>query len=165
MFSSLLLVSNLALAGSDVGTDGNTFGLGVVFGDPYIGVTGKFWLNEKSGISFYAGTAFLYHSVRGSFQSNFVTVGEEWSFGQLPIYWHVDVDAGAWTVTGGLYPRVRAGGGAGVAFQFDAVPAEAFVEVGLMAGYNGYYCGTAYLGLGALCYVGPLYAAGGRWYF
>ncbi len=164
MLTTLLLCTQLAHAGSDVGTE-KKFGVGVSTGDPAVAFTGKFWLSDHAGIAFYAGTSFVHHSVRASFQSNIHTWGEDWSFGRLPLYWHAGVDAGLYTVLGYVAPTVGVNGGVGVALQFDAVPAEVFAEAGLHVGYNG-YCGVSYYtGSAVGCWVSGMGAAGGRWYF
>ncbi len=163
MLTSLLLLSHLANAGSEVGSV-KKLGVGVTTGDPYVGVTGKYWVSDKSGFAVYAGSAFTYHTVKASFQSNFVTVGEDWSFGRLPIYWHADVLVGAYTVPPYVEPVVAVGGGAGTALQFEAVPAEVFGELGLAGGYNG-FCASYAAYAGAACFVRPLVSFGGRWYF
>lgn len=164
MLTSILLLTSLAHAGSEVGSD-RTFGIGVATGDPALAVTGKLWLSDNAGIAFFAGTSVLHHGVRGSFQSNIHTWGEDWSFGRLPLYWHAGVDAGLWTVLGAVRPTFGVNGGAGVALQFDAVPAEVFVEAGLHVGYDTYCAGGYGRFYGPACFVGGLYAAGGRWYF
>lgn len=163
MLTSLLLLTHLAHAGSDVGTK-LKLGVGVTTGDPYFGVTAKYWLNDKAGLSVYAGTAFVYHTVKVAYQQNFLTVGEDWSFGRLPIYWHADVMAGLYTVPNYVSPVLAVGGGAGTALQFQAVPAEVFAEVGLAGGYNGFCASYANIATAA-CFVRPLASAGGRWYF
>lgn len=161
MLTSLLLATQLAHAGSDIGTD-KKLGVGASTGDVYLAFSGKYWLSEKSGLTATLGTAFYYQAFRVGFESNIVTVGDDWSFGQLPIYWHADVELAAYTVPYAFYHRVAVGGGAGAALQFDSVPAEVFVNVGLTVGYSG-YCGTSYVA--ALCVVRPLGTVGGRWYF
>lgn len=167
MLTPLLLLTQFAMAGSEIGTE-KMLGAGVVTGDPYIGVTGKYWINDKSGIAAFLGTSVVFHTLRGSFESEFMTVGEDWDFGQLPVYWHADVEVGAYFLRNqGVYPRVAAGGGVGTAFQLDMLPVEAYANVGILAGYNG-YCGAygAYSPLRSVfCYVRPTVWAGGRWYF
>lgn len=166
MLTALLLASSFAHAGSDVG-DSKKFGIGVATGAPLAAFTGKYWFNDKSGLAFYAGTAIVYHTARASFQSNIHTWGESWSWGQLPLYWHVDAEAGVYTVPGyTVAPTLGVGGGVGVALQFQKVPAEVFVEAGLGVGYNG-YCVDALTGTGvaAACYLRGMGAGGGRWYF
>ena len=163
MLASLLLLSHLANAGSEVGSV-KKLGVGVTTGDPYIGVTGKYWVSDDSGFAVYVGSAVVYHTAKVSFQSNFLTVGEDWSFGRLPIYWHADAVAGLYTVPNYVAPVVAVGGGAGTALQFQAVPAEVFGELGLAAGYNGFCANNAAL-VGAACFFRPLVSFGGRWYF
>ena len=50
MLTSLLLLSHLANAGSEVGSV-KKLGVGVTTGDPYVGVTGKYWVSDKSGFA------------------------------------------------------------------------------------------------------------------
>ncbi len=171
MFSfvaALALSSHLAHAGSEIGTD-KKFGIGGSTGDPYIAVTGKYWLNEKSGIVGTFGTTIVYQTLRVDYESNIVTFGKDWSFGQLPLYWHADLEVGAYTPYYGLYPRFAVGGGVGVALQFDSIPAEVFSNVGLTGGYSS-FCGNSYggaygTGFALFCYINPIATLGGRWYF
>ena len=166
MLTTLLLFTHLAHAGSEVGTE-KKFGIGVSSGDPALAFTGKLWLSDDAGIAFYVGTSFLHQGVRVSFQDNIHTWGDDWSFGRLPFYWHAGVDAGVWTVLGSAGVTIGVNGGVGVALQFDAVPAEVFAEAGLHVGYDD-YCARGYgngVGLATLCFVSPMGAVGGRWYF
>lgn len=167
MLTSLLLLTHFAHA-TEIGTD-KKLGVGVATGDVYVAFSGKYWLSEKSGLTAMLGTSFVYQSLRVGYESNIVTFGQDWSFGQLPVYWHADVELSAYTVPYAFYPRIGAGGGAGVALQFESLPAEVFVNAGLTIGYTG-YCSSSYgvlggAGLRVGCLIRPLGTAGGRWYF
>jgi hypothetical protein len=169
----LLLSVALAHATTTIGTD-HTFGLGVASGPSAIDLTGKLYFNEKSGLEFFVGTSGISHNARVVYQSNIHSWGDDWSWGQLPLYWHADVDLGVTTYPGyPVYPRIGAGGGVGVAAQFNKFPLEVFVEAGLgIYPLNGYCSAVAAdtyeltgVNVGAACWVGGLGAGGVRWYF
>ena len=163
MLTSLLLLSHFAHA-TDIGTD-KKLGLGVAFGDPYISFNMKYWLNEKSGLTANIGTNIFYSEVRVGYESNIHTFGEDWGFAQLPLYWFGAVDVGLYTPGFRAYPRFGVGGGAGVALQFEDVPAEVFATAGLSVGYTG-GCSDVYGGFAPItCIVQPIGQLGGRWYF
>lgn len=166
MLLALVLSSVTADAATDIGTE-KKFGIGVATGAPLLSLTGKYYLTERSGIVGYAGTTFFSHALRVGYQAPIHTWGENWSWGQLPLYWHVDAEVGVWTYLGSGI-QVGAGGGVGLALQFAKVPAELFTEVGIGV-YPLNYCNISYPGIPgstrALCIVAPFGAAGARWYF
>ncbi len=176
MLCSLFLLTEFAWAESEIGS-AKRVGVGLVVGDPNVGATGKFWMNDKSGVAVFLGTSVvevipqlrLNYAMRGSFESEYLTVGEDWTFGQLSLYWHVDVDVGAYFLASDeSYARVAVGGGAGNALQLGRLPLEAYVNVGALVGYNGYCVAHPSLQtalLPALCYVRVTASVGVRWYF
>lgn len=165
MLTSLLLASTLAHAGSDIGTD-KKFGIGAEFGNgTYVNVSGKYWLSEKNGISFHAGTNFFYHEVGGRFESTIIK-GEWFDWADLPIFWWAGVDVGVYSYLGYTSPQAGAAGGAGAALQFSSFPGEAFVTAGLGI-YPLNYCGGlgGYPGFYAACWFQGRGTAGFRYYF
>lgn len=163
MLYALLLSSSFAHA-TEVAID-KKFGLGVATGVPYLNVTMKYYLNDKSGIAAYAGSSILYHDLRAAWQSEFVEAAN-WSWARLPIYWQAGIDVGLWTASYG-YASGRLGvfGGAGGALQFHNVPAEVFVEASIgVFPVNG-YCTDSNVVADAVCWVQPGTTVGGRWYF
>ncbi|MSP56556.1 MAG: hypothetical protein EXR69_13305 [Myxococcales bacterium] len=166
MLTALLLLPRLAQA-TDIGSD-LKLGLGAATGDVYVAFSGKYWLSESTGVTAMLGTSIVYQSMRIGYESNVMIFGENWGFGQLPLYWHADLELSANTVPYAFYPRIGAGGGAGAALQFESVPAEVFVNAGFTVGYSG-YCSSSYGALGAglnlACLIRPLATVGGRWYF
>ncbi|MCP4918585.1 MAG: hypothetical protein GY913_16910 [Proteobacteria bacterium] len=148
------LASNPAEAGEGgktlVGTE-KQFGLGVVLGSHSL--TGKYWLNKKSGISFYVNPGLLASRGHVAYESNFWEIGN-WNFAKLDMYWNVGAVGGAVYSTGAL---VGVGGGVGATMRFKSVPAEAFIHNHLytIPTYYKYNFG----------YVSWFGGAGGRWYF
>jgi hypothetical protein len=164
LLTALLLASNFAHA-TEVAR-GKQFGIGPsATGDTIISVTGKYWFNEKMGLSFHAGTSGAYHGARGSIEGEFVEFGD-WPFARFAMYWAAGIDAGVNTAFT-LAPEVGVGGGVGVTLQFHDVPAEVFVDAGLSV-YPLNYCTINACGFGygfgyGLVQLRP--AVGGRWYF
>lgn len=159
-----LVLSSLANA-SEIGTD-RMFGLGAEFGNgTYVNVSGKYWFNEKSGLSFHAGTLFTYHELGARFESNIIK-GEWFDWADLPIWWWVGVDVGAYTAYGLVAPQVGPSGGAGAALQFNGFPGEAFVTAGVGV-FPVNYCGalSGYAGFAAACWIQGRGTAGFRYYF
>lgn len=146
---------------SDIG-ESKKFGIGVASGPMAISATGKFYLNQKSGISAYLGTSGTYHGLRANFESEFVEFAE-WSFARLDMYWDAGLDAGLFSWWGYTGAQLGVGGGVGVELQFSKVPAHVFVDVGLGV-YPLNFCNT-YTAYSGLCLIQPRGAAGGRWYF
>lgn len=159
---SLLLASSLALADSEIGTD-RKFGLGVEVGNgTYLNVSGKYWLSEKTGIAFHAGTAFWYHEVGGRFEM-VVYEGHWFDWADVPIWWFAGVDAGLYTATY-TAPQVGITGGAAAALQFAKFPGEVFVQAGLGI-FPVNYCSALSPLAGATCIVQGRGGAGFRYYF
>lgn len=159
---SLLLASSLALAESEVGTD-RKFGLGLEFGNgTYVNVSGKYWLSEKIGIAFHAGTSFAYHEVGGRFEM-VVYEGHWFDWADVPIWWFAGVDAGVLTA---FYtaPQFGITGGAAGALHFAKFPGEAFVQAGIGIFPVNYCSGISALA-GAACVVQGRGTAGFRYYF
>lgn len=159
-----LVLSGLANA-SDIGTD-RMFGLGAEFGNgTYINVSGKYWFNEKSGLSFHGGTSFYYHEIGARFESNFIK-GEWFDWADLPIWWWVGADVGVGTSWGLVAPQVGPSGGAGAALQFNNFPGEAFVTVGLGV-YPLSWCNSIspYSTFNAGCWIQGRGTLGFRYYF
>jgi hypothetical protein len=159
----LLLMLELANA-TEVGK-GKVFGIGATTGYPAIAVTGKYYLNQKTGIAAFLGTTVFYHQLQVEYQSEFLEI-HDWDFARFPIYWFAGLDLGLTSLVNGsldftLYPKIGVIGGVGVALQFHDVPAEVFVESGLgiypLNGCDGFYY--------AACLPGVMGHAGGRWYF
>jgi hypothetical protein len=156
----LALLSAAASAGSEIGTE-RTLGLGVETGNAaYANLSGKLWLNEKSGLSFHAGTLFVYHEVGARYEGNF----HEWEFefADLPLWWWVGADVGLYSNAGYSAVQVGPSGGIGAALQFTAFPGEVFVTTGLGV-YPANYCSG--VGNSGLCLVQPRGTAGFRYYF
>ncbi len=169
----LLLALSLAHAQTDIGTT-KKFGLGIGTGPTTIALTGKYFFNEKSGLAFFAGTSFVSHQARVAYQSNIHSWGDNWSWGQLPLYWHVDVEGGLDAYPGYAgYPRLGVGGGVGVALQFKKVPIEVYADVGIgVYPVNGYCSAVAAdaaaltgIDVSAGCWIGGMGGGGARWYF
>jgi hypothetical protein len=155
-----LLVSTLAQA-SDVGTS-KRIGVGVATGPGILDATGKYYLNDKMGISAYLGTSFSYHMLRGNFEMEFVELAD-WDFARMDMYWDAGIDLGLHTAYGFVDGQFGLGGGVGVELQFHEVPAHVFVDVGL--GVNPLNFCDIYEAPGGFCLIAPRGAAGGRWYF
>lgn len=165
MLTSLLLASTLAHAGSDIGED-KKFGIGAEFGNgTYVNVSGKYWLSEKNGISFHAGTLFVYHEVGARFESTFLK-GEWFDWADLPIFWWAGADVGVYTGYGIFAPQAGVSGGAGAALQFSGFPGEAFVTAGLGV-YPISWCSAYgnFAGFNAGCWIQGRGTAGFRYYF
>jgi hypothetical protein len=157
-----LVVSSLALADSEVGTK-RKFGIGAEFGSgTYLNVSGKYWLGEKPGIAFHAGTSFIYHEVGARFEDTFYE-GQWFDWADMPFYWWAGVDLGLYSYLGYSAPQVGVSGGAAAALQFTGFPGEAFVQAGLGL-YPLNYC-SGLGGLGAACLVQGRGTAGFRYYF
>lgn len=165
MLVPAISMTGVAHAGSDVGVD-NKFGLGAEFGNgTYVNLSGKYYLSENAGISFHAGTLFVYHEVGAKFESNIIK-GEWFDWADLPIFWWVGADAGLYSNAGYSAAQVGGSGGAGAALQFSGFTGEAFITAGLGV-YPANYCGGlgGYSGFYAACWFQPRGTAGFRYYF
>lgn len=150
MLTALLLATALTSAdATEVGRD-KTLGLGLTVGFP-TALTGKYWLNEKVGVTGYLGSFWgqsIALRVQGDFEvAELADVG--WS--RIALY----------GVAGGQLYTARdvlgLGGvvGVGGVMQFHNVPAEVFVEPAVFIG-TVTDSGLAFQ---------PAGVAGGRWYF
>lgn len=155
-----LVLSSFAYA-TDVGVI-KKFGIGIATGPMGISATGKYYLNQKMGISAYIGSSVQYQGLRANFEMEFLEPAD-WDFARLGLYWDAGVDLGIWTWYGLNAGIVGVGGGVGAELQFHEVPASVFVDVGI-----GLYPVNAYDELKEIAGFGliaPRGAAGGRWYF
>ncbi len=105
MLNLLILTASFAHAETDIGKS-KTFGVGAATGVPYVAFTGKQWLDADSGLAFYVGTSVFFHTVRGSYQKTITRWGEDWSWGELPLYWHAGVQASLYTIAGYVGPSI-----------------------------------------------------------
>ncbi|HJN77708.1 MAG TPA: hypothetical protein QGF58_27555 [Myxococcota bacterium] len=148
----VLLATTPALAGDPppAGTS-NPFGLGVSLGYPH-NLNGKYWMNKKAGVGFYAGGGLLYGlSGHVAYEQLFWQIGD-WDWARLNMYWNVGVIGGLrWS--GAL---LGAGGGVGATMRFKTVPAEAFIH------HNSYITPTLF---SSNTYYGHNTFVGARWYF
>ena len=159
MLTALILAH--AAHATEIGTV-RKFGLGAEVGNgTYISVAAQYWLTEKSGISFHAGTSFGYHEVGARYESTFYT-GEWFSWADLPIWWWAGADAGGFTGYGIFAPQLGVSGGAGAALQFANFPGEAYFTAGAGV-FPVNYCSS--IGLGGLCWIQGRGTAGFRYYF
>ncbi|GDX80009.1 hypothetical protein LBMAG42_18200 [Deltaproteobacteria bacterium] len=174
----LLLALTLSSAHADTDIASvKKFGLGLSTGPALITVTGKYYFGEKAGLAFWAGTSGNFHNARVAYQGEIVHWGDDWSWGQMPLYWHADLDVGIYSdpfvYAGTVFPNVGVGGGVGIALQFKKTPIEVFVDAGLQIVPVHGYCGAVMadtaaatgIDLSGVCWVGGLGSAGGRWYF
>ena len=168
----LLLAFSLAHAGTDIATT-KKFGIGAATGSALINVTGKYYLGPKNGLAFFAGTSFTYHDLRASYQGDFVHWGENWNWGQIGMYWHVDAQFSMYTVPSfPVYPSLGLGGGIGADMDFQKIPLQIFTEFGLgIYPLHGYCADVAAteaavtgVDVSGICWVGAFGAAGVRWY-
>ena len=168
MVLAALLGVGLAHAGSEIG-DERRFGLGLESGATLIGLSGKYWFNDRMGLTAVIGTSFVLQEGRLGFESQIRRYGESWSFAQVPLYWHVGVEFAeatvAWTGT-----RVGVDGGVGAAFQLAKVPVEVYAQGGLAVYPVNTACQAKYAadGIdepGVLCAVGVRIGLGARYYF
>lgn len=155
-----LLVSSLAHA-TDVATS-KRIGIGAATGPAYLTATGKYYLNDKMGISAYLGTSFVFHMLRANFEMEFVELAD-WDFARFDMYWDAGLDLGLHTYYGYVGGQLGIGGGVGVELQFHELPASVFVDGGLAVNPLN-FC-SVYQAPGAFCLISPRAAAGGRWYF
>lgn len=155
-----LALSTLVQA-SEIGTT-KKFGIGVASGPMAISATGKYYFNDRAGLSFYAGTSGLYHGARVNFESEIVEFAD-WDWATFGMYWDAGVDLGLYSWWGYAGANVGVGGGVGVELQFAEVPAQVFVDAGLGV-YPVNFC-NVYTSYAGFCLVSPRGAAGGRWYF
>jgi hypothetical protein len=152
VITALLLASQLTTAdATDVGRN-NKFGLGLTVGLPSA-VTGKYWLNEKSGITGYVGTSVgLAYGLRVQYDMEFVELTDlEWS--RMALHWF----AGGQTFIAGDLLLLGGVGGVGFDMQFHDFPLEVFAEAGAVVGPRGNGAGGVF--------VGGAGVTGARWYF
>lgn len=169
----LLLLVSLATAATDIG-ENKPLGVGVATGPATVSATVKYFLDDKGAVVGYAGTNGAYHGLRAGYQREFVNWGQDWTWGQVGMYWHVAADVHAYT--GPYYGSslaVGAGGGVGATLKLQSIPLEVFAEAGLgFFPINGYCQDVAAdtaaatgFDFGGVCYVGGMGASGVRWYF
>lgn len=159
MLTALLLSSTVFA--TEIGTS-KKFGIGIASGAHYFSITGKYYLDEKSGISCYIGNSWLYQGLRANYEREFYPVGN-WGWANLDLYWAAGLDLGLWTYYGN-YPAVfGVGGGIGADLQFEDIPLSIFGDVGV-----GLYPVNAYDSIGKFAGFGlfaPRTALGARFYF
>ncbi len=164
MFLLVLFGGGDALAGNgksqapkltEVGTS-KKFGIGVSVGYPHY-VTGKYWLDSKGGVAFYAGgSIFAGATGRVQYERQFVNFMKYDKLGRLDMFWAVGA-VGGW---GGGTIAPGAGAGVGAELRFKKFPAAVHHETLLYTYPTLWQYRTPGLG-----YVWVTSSLGGRWYF
>lgn len=132
MLSLLLALAVPDAHATDVGRS-KRIGVGIEVGAP-AGLSAKYFFNEKQGVSLHVGawsTSRVY--VAGQFEFEFLELGQ-FGWGRADLYGLAGIETGYIYVYpydngyGGLY------GGAAAELQFDAVPINLYLELGLGMG-------------------------------
>ena len=155
LLATALLLGATQAGATEIGNT-KTKGIGLTVGVPSA-VTGKIWLDQKSGISGYFGAQFgggTAVGLRVQYDREFVELADvPWS--RMDLHWFVGGAVSHFPGFGlGLFGAV---GGVGFDMQFHEFPLEAFAEVGpIIGGVPGNGQNLAW---------GYMSTLGARWYF